>query len=38
MCKSPQRTENRYFVFTFGIPEESSQFVKILSTVNPDLE
>jgi len=29
--------KNWYFVFTFGIPEVSSQFWKILSTVNPDL-
>lgn len=36
-CKSPERTENEYFEFTFGMPEVSSQFWEMLSTVNPDL-
>lgn len=37
-CKSPERTENKYSEFTFGMPEVSSQFWVILSTVKPDLQ
>lgn len=36
--RNVERTVNWYFLFTFGIPEVSSQFWKMLSAVNPDLK